>query len=317
MSDIHDNMHFTTKADLEVATLVSGGGYLVTEQSQKFMELLILASKFLQLITTKPMSGPSFEISKMGFTGTVLRGANENRALSVADRSRPEFQKVVLQTQEFIAEARIPYGVLEDNIEHGTFINSMQAMLSKAVSRDLEKMTIQGDTTSSDPLLAKMDGFLKQAATIVYNAGGVRLGKGILKVLMQLMPKQYFDPTAMGFFTGSNAAIDFADSVANRPTALGDSAFQKASIGSYMNVGVVSVPLFPQEIVVSAQNTTNVILCDPKNATIGIQREIRIETAKDISAREYIIVATLRADAKWAHEPAVAKATNVLASAGL
>ena len=50
--------------------------------------------------------------------------------------------------------------------------------------------------------------------------------------------------------------------------------------------------------------------------TVGIQRDVRIETDRDISAREWIIVATVRFDAKFTHEPAVVKATEVLASAG-
>jgi hypothetical protein len=42
-----------------------------------------------------------------------------------------------------------------------------------------------------------------------------------------------------------------------------------------------------------------------------VWRKIRIETDKDISAGELIIVATLRFDVKYAIEDAVVKAVNV------
>jgi hypothetical protein len=43
---------------------------------------------------------------------------------------------------------------------------------------------------------------------------------------------------------------------------------------------------------------------------------VRIETTRDISARELIMVVTVRFGVKYQHEPALVKATNILASAG-
>jgi len=53
------------------------------------------------------------------------------------------------------------------------------------------------------------------------------------------------------------------------------------------------------------------VLCNPKNLHVGIWRNIRVESARDISEGTLKIVATLRFDVKFAEEPGVAKAINV------
>ena len=50
---------------------------------------------------------------------------------------------------------------------------------------------------------------------------------------------------------------------------------------------------------------------NPKNIHVGIWRQIRIESARDISEGTLEIVATLRFDVKFAEETGVAKAINV------
>jgi len=55
----------------------------------------------------------------------------------------------------------------------------------------------------------------------------------------------------------------------------------------------------------------NGLLTDPKNLIFGIQRQIHIETDKDIRSREYIIVLTARVDFQIEEEEAVVKYTNI------
>lgn len=309
------NQSYIEKADLSITNLTSDGGLLLAEQSKQFIELMIDESALLGMVTTVPMNGPKIELTKMGFTSRVLRRASENRALPEADRSKPDLAKVELANEELIAEVRIPYGVVEDNIAQGSFNDYVMSLLSKAISRDLEELVIKGDTTSSDLYLSTFDGILKQAASLVINAGGVRLSKATLKTMLQTMPSKYMKKAkSLAFLTSKNAAIDYADSLSNRQTALGDSKVTSESVGEYAGYSVVPVPLMPEDL--GAGNKTVCLFCEPKNINVGIQRDIRIETDKDISARQYVVVATMRVGCKWQHEPAVVKATEILASAG-
>lgn len=309
------NQHYLEKADLSIADL-SSGGLLVPEQTKEFFEIAIDKSTLLGMVQTTTMNAPQLEVSKIGFTQRVLRPAYESTALPEADRSKPEFGKVVLTAKEFIAEARIPYGVVEDNIINGSFPQYAMGLLAEAVSRDMEEIVINGDTTSPDVYLARMDGILKLATTQVVNAGGARLDKSLLKQMIQTMPSRYMrDQRSLMLLTSKNAAIDYADSIANRQTPLGDKVLQAWTVGEYAGFNVIPVPMFPESLG-GGTNMTNVLLVDPKNIVVGMQRDVRIETARDISAREFIIVATVRFGVTYKHEPALVKATNVLATAG-
>lgn len=312
------NQTYLEKADISISDLTNSGGLLVPQQAKEFYEIVIEESVVLGMATTIPMAAPTYEISKMGFTSRVLRRAVEATALSLADRSKPELGRVQLISKELVGEARIPYGVVEDNIANGTFNDYAMRLIAKAISRDIEDLVINGDTSSTDPYYVTLDGILKQPVTNVVSAGGARLTKGLMKLAVQSLPSRFLrSQKKLAFLTSKNATIDYVDSLANRQTPMGDTRVVEAAVAEYMGYSVVPVPLFPENLPFNAQNnTTSMLFVDPENIHFGLQRDIRIETDRDISAREFIIVATVRADVRYRHEPATVKVTNILASAG-
>lgn len=309
------NKHWVEKADLTVQDFVTDGGYLNAEQTRELFKLPIKQSVLLQLATVKMMKSSSLEISKLGFTGRVLKGATENTALLIADRSKPVAGKTTLSVQEFIAEVRIPYDALEDHVRQGSLMGEIRSLLASAISRDIEFVAVQGDTASSDLLLAKLDGFIKQCTTNTVATGGVRLDKSVLKQIRQTLPSEYKrDARSMAYITSDNATIDYADSLSNRATPLGDEKIRNLTDTSYGGSPVIGVPEFP-ETLGSGSDETVVLFANPKNMHVGIQRDVSVETAKDISARQFIVVATLKMDFKWAHEPGTVKATGIYSDA--
>jgi HK97 family phage major capsid protein len=312
------NQTYIQKADLALADL-SSGGLLLAEQVKKFFEIVIEESVLLPFCTTITMASPSWELSKLGFTGQVLHPGNESSALAVADRSKPELGKVTMNAKEFVAEARLSYSVVEDNIENGSLPQVLMRTLAKAVARDIEKVIIRGDTalgltSAENILLATLDGVLKQMTTSVVNAGGVRLSKSVLKQMVQTLPSQYMSP-GMVFISSKNAVIDYVDSLANRQTPKGDDMLVKAAAAEYMGYPIIPIPLMPENLG-AGTNKTNVVFADLKNINVGFHREVRIETGRDIGARQLQIVISVRFDVKFSHEPATVKATEVLATAG-
>jgi HK97 family phage major capsid protein len=308
-------LHRIAKADLGTSDL-SSGGLLAPAQVKEFYELIIDESALLPQVTTVTMPSPTYEISKMGFTSRMLRGATEGSPLPIGDRSKPELGKVQITTQEFIGEARMSYGVIEDNIINGTFVDYAMRLAAKRIATDMEDIVINGDTASAIDPLNKMDGVLKQATSLVVNAGGVRLDKSTLKKIVQTLPSRYLKSQKnLAFFTSKNAVIDYADSLSNRNTALGDEKLLRVSQAEYMGYPIIPVPMFPEDLG-GGSNMTSLLFLDPKNIHVGMTREVRIETTRDISARELIMVVTVRFGVKYQHEPALVKATNILASAG-
>jgi len=313
------NRSILTKADLSLADLLTDGGLLVPEQAQRFLRLLIRKSVVMPMSTVEPMRSPEKEINKLRFAGRILRAGQSGQALGVADRSKPDLSQTTLQSKLFKAEVRLNNETLEDSIERGNLRNTVMQLMTQAVARDMEDILINGDTTDPDPFFSQFDGVLRQATSNIVNAGGVKLNKAILRDLQKALPTEFLvNKLEMRYLTSVDADIDYRDTLADRATPGGDSALgamaNSEAIVGYTGVPVVPVPLFPGDRadVPMAPGMTNVLFLDPKNIHVGIQREIRLETDKDISAGEVLMVITLRFDVKYAEELAVAKAINVL-----
>jgi HK97 family phage major capsid protein len=307
------NKTILEKADLSLADLVSGG-LLATQQAAKFLRITIKQARVLPLISVQTMSGPTAEIDKLYFPTRILHAAQPQTALSSGQRAKPTLGKVTLSTHLYKAEIRLGNEVLEDQIERGGLVDTVMETASAAIARDMDELVISSDTTSTDPDLAEMDGLIKQATSNIVAAGTVTLDKNILRDMQKTMPSEFMDRARMLYLVSNQSEINYRDSVANRATASGDQALGAYAQGlnnvNYNGMKVIDVPMFAENLGVGL-NETYGLLFDPKNAVLGFQRKITMETDKDISAGELIIVTSVRWDVKYAHEPAVVKATGI------
>jgi HK97 family phage major capsid protein len=305
------NRTILEKADLALADLTAGGGILKPAQAQKFMRLLIKESVLMKLATVVPMQSPKQQISKIKFGSRILRPGAEATALVAGDRVKPDLSQVELDAQLFKAEVRLSDETLEDSIERGELRQTIMEMMAEAISRDMEEVLINGDTLSADPFLAVMDGALKQATSNVVDAGGAAISKNLLRDMLKTIPSEHLrDKKAMRFMTSVDADLDYRNTLAERATAVGDRLLEGDTPVLYSGVPLQPIPLFPENLGAGSDQTV-ILLCNPKNIHVGIWRNIRVESARDISEGTLKIVATLRFDVKFAEEPGVAKAINV------
>ena len=306
-----DNRTILQKADLALADLTAGGGLLKPAQAQKFMRLLIKDSPLMRLATVVPMQSPKQQLSKIKFGSRVLRPGQEATALAPGDRSAPDLSQVELDAKLFKAEVRLSDEVLEDSIERGELRQTIMEMMAEAISRDMEEVLINGDTLSADPFLAVMDGVLKQTTSNIVDAAATPIAKDLLRDMLKTLPSEHLrDKKAMRFMTSVDADLDYRNTLADRATVAGDRLLEGDTPVLYSGVPVQPIPLFPEDLGVGSDQTA-ILLCNPKNIHVGIWRNIRVESARDISEGTLKIVATLRFDVKFAEEPGVAKAINV------
>jgi len=312
-----DNKDLMQKADWSVGDLASGG-LLNDEQSNQFIRKLLVQPTILNQSRVVTMSSPQRQINKIQFSTRILKPAVSNTALVVGDRSAPTTEQVLLATKEVIAEVRLPYDVIEDNIERGNIgmhtdtngtptsggiRDTIVTLIAERAALDLEELALLGDTGSGDPFLALLDGWLIQSTTNVVDLVGAEISKDTFKQGLQAMPDQYLrNRPAMRHFVSVDNEIGYRDSLANRETALGDAQIQGTSPVFGFGVQVDAASLMP---------AANGLTTNPLNMIFGIQRDIHIETDKDISARVYIIVLTMRMDFKYEEEEAVVKYTNL------
>lgn len=313
-----NNQELMRKADWSVGDLESTGGKLNDEQANQFIRKLLVQPTILNQTRTVTMSSPQRQINKIQFASRILKPAVSNTPLSVGDRSAPTTEQVLLTTKEVIAEVRLPYDVIEDNIERGnigamTDVNgtptsggirdTIMTLIAERAALDLEELALLGDTGSGDPYLALLDGWLVQSTTNVVDLAGAAISKDTWKQGLQAMPDQYLrNRAAMRNFVSVDNEIAYRDSLANRETALGDAQIQGTSPVFGFGVQIDPASLMP---------AANGLTTNPLNMIFGIQRDIHIETDKDITSRVYIIVLTMRMDFKYEEEEAVVKYINL------
>jgi HK97 family phage major capsid protein len=222
------NRTILEKADAALADLTAGGGVLQPAQAQKFMRLLIKDSVLMKQATVVPMAAPKQQISKIRFGSRILRPGQEGQSLATADRSRPDFSFVELDAKLFKGEVHLSDEVLEDSIERGELRQTIMQMLAEAISRDIEELIINGDTGSSDPFLATLDGLLRQSVSNIVDGDGQPLSKDLLTDMLKTLPSEFLrDKPGMRFLTSVDADLDFRNALAERPTAVGGSAIRR------------------------------------------------------------------------------------------
>lgn len=301
-----DTKTIVEKTDIAVSNLISSGGYLNPMQSNTFIRMLIDQPTLVNEIRTVPMNSPVMEVNKLGFTSRILRAAPASgTALSAANRSAPTTDKVTLTTKEIMAEVHIPYDVIEDNIERGNLEDTIMAQIAERASLDLEELIIKGNTSSADAYLALLNGIIAQTSshTVAYTGAGQAISKTVFKDTLKAMPNKYIrNREALRFYVSPQVEIEYVDTLVDRVTPLGDGKITSWQPSRAYGIPVKPVALMPDH---------TCIFTFPKNIVFGIQRQIMIETDRDIRSRVLIVVLTLRADLKFEEEDAVVKTTGL------
>jgi hypothetical protein len=308
------NSNLIQKADLALADLVSNGGLVNPEQTDRFIQILIDSPTLLNSARVVTMNGPQKKINKIGFGSRILRRATSATPLADNQRAKPDLGQIQLNSQEVIAEIHLPYDVIEDNIEGGQIGSAMGqsagglqdtlvTLLGNRAALDLEELAIVGDTLSGDDYLSMADGFLKKATSHVVDAQGATLTKDLFKGAIKAMPDKYLRVRGdNSFFVSVDNETEYRDTVANRVTGLGDAALVSASSLSAFGSPIQAAPLMPN---------ANALFTNPNNLIFGIQRRINIEYDKDIRARKFIVVLTARIDFQIEEVDALVKLVNI------
>jgi HK97 family phage major capsid protein len=305
------------RADLALADLTANGGVLNPELQDTFYRKIIDEPTFIKQTRTVPMNAPEMKIPKIGFGSRVIRpapntgsggyvdGGDNTRWLRAADRVKPDFGQVDLTTSEIISEIHIHDDLLEDNVEREQMAETIMTLLAERIALDLEEFVLKADKslTATDPLLALQDGVLKIATSNVVNAAGAPVSIDVFNNMKKALPTRFRrNLSQLRFLTSMNVESDYRVQVAGRGTSLGDQVLTGSVALPVLGVPLQGVALMPE---------ANGLLINPSNVIVGIQRNIRIERARDIRARSWIIVVTMRLGFAIEEELAVVKLTNL------
>ena len=296
---------------MQVADLISDGGYLQDEQANRFVQDVIKEAVMLKMVDVRGLKSHTQIMDKIGINGRVLRPGTSGQALAAGDRVKPTTDQVELSTHLLKGEIRLTDEIIEDNIEGGTFKTTVMSMMSEHVALDMDDLLVNGDVTSDDQLLAVLDGMIVTATSHVVNGGTVPINKAMLKAAVKAMPSQYNKGKSKHrMLTSDDAETDYRDYLSDRATVLGDKFMLEDAPIRYSGRPILGIPVFPDNLGI-ATDCTNILLTDPKNARWGIWRKVKVETDRDITTGEWIMVVTVRCGFKWRETDAVVKVTNV------
>lgn len=315
------NEQLIRRADMALSDLENNGGMLLPEQANRFIDMVVEQPTMLSQARFERMNGPEKKIEKMGFTRRILQAATQSggaqddgshdRHLARSRRSKPDTSKLKLVSKEMIGEVRIPYEVLEDNIEGQSMEDRIMRQMAERLALDLEEWAliadegyIAGDAADQD-FFGLGDGWLKRADANVVNHADV--AKPAMFVAGMLgMPQKYLRNLGrLKHFVTVGDTIRYRDGVSARQTGYGDAMLTTAQEIFAAGVRVEAAPLMPQGYG---------LFTFPQNLIFGMQRQISIETDKDIRGREIVIVVTCRVDAQIEDVDAVVKYTGITTS---
>ncbi|CAA2141485.1 phage major capsid protein [Hyphomicrobium sp. ghe19] len=319
------NSSLLRKADLAIADLQSNGGELLPEQGAAFIRKLIKSPTLIRVCRVVEMTAPKRKINKIGFGSRILRKATSATALTQNQRSKPTTEQIELDVKEQIAEVRIPYDVMEDNIERAAAANNEASntgpsglrqtiidLIAERAALDLEELALQADKAFTDvsspdnqAYLAQLDGWLKRANADgnVVDAAHSPISKAVFKAGLKSLPSQYQrNKAALNHFVSVNNETEYRDTLADRGTALGDQMTQGTSPTFAYGSPIAPVALMPED---------KGLFTDPLNLIFGIQRQMSMEFDKDITSRVYIIVLTCRVDFQIEETEAIVEYTNI------
>lgn len=309
------------RADLAIDQLDTNGGLLSPDQSKTFIDMILDAPTVLPQARVIRMSAPEVKINRMGFGSRILRAArnapglgeeddgSNGRYVRKAERAAPQTAQITLRDSEVIAEVRLPYEVLEDNIEGESVEAHIMRLIAERAALDLEEWALWADTSlaATDAFLGLQDGWLKRANSHVVNNLGAGVSPDMFSNALLAMPQKYLrDLAKMRGFVSLQNTIRYRSLVSKRQTGYGDSALQE------------NIPLHAHGLrlegaaALAFDNIGNSgLVTVPQNLLFGIRRDIMVETDRDIRARERVIVLTMRAALQIDDADAAVKLENI------
>jgi len=302
---------YVQKADMALADIV-GAGKLVADQRKRFILVNIQGQVVMSRVRVTTLKRESEQIPKMTTFGTqVLYPGTESQALTLAQRSTPGFDLVTLTSQEVVAQVDYPRFVLKDQVEGPRFHNTMIGYLGLHTKLDFEKLICNGDTTSTNTLLAMFDGIIADSTTNTYAAGAVANSSTVLAATISTMPSEFRHQPNLVFFTNEVAHDAYWAELEARATGLGDKMIENWGALAYRGKKLIEVPVFPNGLG-GGLNETVIQYMDPKQFIFAFHEDVELQSEYNIRERVWTVVITARVAQGFEHEPSVVKSTGVL-----
>ena len=299
-------------------------GFLTKDQADNFIDFAFDATVLAKESDKRTMNAPEQTWNTVAVGARIVRGAVE--AVDTGQNAAPNFTRLTLRTHKLRLDWELSSESLEDNIEGRDLDTHLARLFAGQFGQDLEDLAINGDTTSTDPLLKVADGWHKQALTgrVVDASAGALATEGQLSrphfnAALKALPRKFQARKGdMRFYASPQLANDYLYSLSEYPanpadmvmSALRTSSTVDGAVGQAVaapfGVPLIEVPMFDTgfneanaETEVSAlEDSSYIELTAPKNRVWGIQRDIQL--FREFQVKKDTIEYTMFVRAAWA-----------------
>lgn len=290
--------------------LFATGGQLPPEVQDAFIDFVIAQQATLPNVTTIRMNAPTGYTDELRVAARKMRAATEGVAPTSADSITTK--RRTLTTVEVIWGEDITFTLLEDAIERMGTESHIARLIATGFGNDANDLAWNGDESLSDPFLSINDGWFKlftddaEVNDIDFSTSPIPATPAeAMQQMMQAMPVNFLGRTDHRFFCSIPFAMNHADDLSVRETALGD----QVMVNGFPALRYFGIPLNPDSHIASA--TQRVVLCPQGNLFHGVQRLFRMDTEWRPRNRWIEYTLTARNDYEYATGKAVVNGTSV------
>jgi HK97 family phage major capsid protein len=268
---------------VEVTKAVTGSdlvNYIPTTFSNRVLQLIRLQPSLAQLLPQVDMPSQTYKIP-LSISGISVVYVAPATSITLSNASA---QGLTLDAKKLAAGVEVADEVTEDSIV--AIMPEFQAALAQAFAEALENAILNGDASSTDPLLKVWNGILKGAHSIDIGTFGAQH----IQQACAAMGKLGVNPNEVVIVVNP---AKFAEMVGWSEVSTVDKYGAQATILTGELAKVYGKP-----VVVSAfvPASVHALVFNRRAFLLGVRRGLRVETQRDIVKQTDILVTTMRAD---------------------
>lgn len=279
-------------ATSSIGTEPSGGGLLLPEQANQFIDYMWNATTLGGQVRTIRMRANEVELNRVAVGERIVRLATE--AVDDSVNVGVAFAKVSLTTMKLRLDWELSSESLEDNLEGEALEDHIARLMAAQAANDIEDLAINGDVNNNDDALLKsFDGWRKRlyAGAHVVDGAGANLDRSIFNKALRAMPRRFMQRRGnLRFFTSAGLLQDYlfsaqlTSSVEVRDPWAATADMNQPGVAegpagwaptAPFGVRAQEVPLFP-DYTVNAGTGSDLWLLDSQNLIWGVKREIQV-----------------------------------------
>ena len=216
------------KATQNLASIATAGK-MNPQQFAAYFQLVQDQPTFLADLNIQYMTADTALIESLEFVGRITRSAEEDTAFEDSETSSLTASKKTLSSKKIRCEVPITDEFLMENLIGEPAVNYVRTKMAARNALDLQDLFVLGDTTlTTDPLLKRLDGVIKQFETIGtgvvdYSSDDVAISDDILWSAYLALPARYRkDKANLRIYCNDDVISTYKQWFGKRETSNGD-----------------------------------------------------------------------------------------------